>query len=192
MSKRQNNPEGTFSIYEPRWTHGEVVNVSGVTSKHLHNWIQREIVIPEEEVVRSNRRFYSALDAVAIATRGLKKGFFRCFVIGDGNGSFFEHQIVPIRSSPSHQLFLGWMEEDLLARFQEFRRQPFRFDAGGESNSGIGRLVIHIDAEKQLCDSDDRFGCQLNTSSADHQGVRFSRLSAFGETVGIGGQQGLQ
>ena len=65
--KKQGESERKFSIYEPRWTHGETVDVTGVTSKSLHNWVAREIVVPEELVVRSGRRFYSALDVIAIA-----------------------------------------------------------------------------------------------------------------------------
>lgn len=57
-----------FDIYDPRFTHGEVVLVTGVTSKSLHNWIQREVLLIPESQVRSGRRYFSALDVIYIAS----------------------------------------------------------------------------------------------------------------------------
>jgi hypothetical protein len=63
------DPAAKISLTEPAFTHGEAVEVAGVTSKTLNNWTQREI-IALGTMHRTGRRLYSAADLVALKVIG--------------------------------------------------------------------------------------------------------------------------
>ena len=58
-----------FDMAEPTFTHGEVVEITGVPSKTLNNWTQRE-VIDLGTMHRTGRRLYSVFDLIELKVIG--------------------------------------------------------------------------------------------------------------------------
>lgn len=58
-----------FDILDGQFVHGEAVEVSGVPSKTLNNWIQRGL-IDIGEMHRTGRRLFSAMDLIELKVLG--------------------------------------------------------------------------------------------------------------------------
>lgn len=63
------SPDFEINFTDPQFTHGEAVEVSGVPSKQLNNWIQRE-VIHVGEMHRTGRRLFSPVDLLMLKIMG--------------------------------------------------------------------------------------------------------------------------
>ena len=59
-----------LNLLEPMFTHGEAVKVTGITSRTLSQWQQRNIASDVGEMHRTGRRLYSILDLVELRVIG--------------------------------------------------------------------------------------------------------------------------
>ena len=61
--------EQKISIYESSFTHSEVLNVTGIPDRTLHNWVHRSVIELTAEIFTpgGGRRLYAPLDIFKIA-----------------------------------------------------------------------------------------------------------------------------
>lgn len=59
------NDDTPINIADPQFTHGEAVKISGISSKTLNNWTQRDL-LKVGIMHRSGRRMYSITDLILL------------------------------------------------------------------------------------------------------------------------------
>lgn len=86
----------------------------------------------------------------------------------NGDGCFFEDEVIEGESASGDDLFLRGVKEEFVGFAEERRGEPLAEYFGGLSNFGFGTGVIDIDAEEQCCVAYGRAGAESNAASSDH------------------------
>ncbi|MEY3457389.1 MAG: hypothetical protein RL215_546 [Planctomycetota bacterium] len=131
-------------------------------------------------------------DGVELLSGGVAEELGCFFRGGDGNGSFFEDEVMKGESFSGDDLFAGGMEEEFFGFVEEVLWEPLSEDFGGLSDFGIGTASIDIDAEEQRRLSDGGSAAEFDSASSHHECFVAAGIASFGESIREAGGECLE